>query len=39
MAVLDIYMNGYFVGELTKSATGSHLFKYAQQWLDNLNSG
>lgn len=38
MAVLDIYMNGYLVGELTKSATGSHLFKYAQQWLDTLGS-
>jgi len=34
MAVLDIYMNGYLVGEFTKSATGSHQFKYAKQWLD-----
>jgi len=33
MAVLDVYMNGYLVGELTKSSTGSHQFAYAQQWL------
>ncbi|WP_028773481.1 type II toxin-antitoxin system HipA family toxin [Shewanella waksmanii] len=38
MAVLDVYMNGYFVGELTKSATGSHLFKYAARWLNTSNS-
>ncbi len=34
MAVLDIYMNGYLVGELSKSTTGSHLFQYAPQWLE-----
>ncbi|MBV7317257.1 type II toxin-antitoxin system HipA family toxin [Shewanella sp. NIFS-20-20] len=34
MAVLDIYMNGYLVGEFTKSTTGSHLFEYAPQWLE-----
>lgn len=34
MAILDVYMNGYLVGAFTKSATGSHLFKYEQQWLD-----
>lgn len=33
MAVLDVYMNGYLLGELTKSSTGSHQFAYAQQWL------
>jgi len=38
MAILDIYMNGYFVGEFTKSTTGSHHFKYAQQWLDTKGS-
>ncbi|WP_064792330.1 type II toxin-antitoxin system HipA family toxin [Shewanella woodyi] len=38
MAVLDIYMNGYLVGELTKSTTGSHLFEYAPQWLDTQGS-
>ncbi|WP_192021939.1 type II toxin-antitoxin system HipA family toxin [Shewanella sp. WPAGA9] len=34
MATLDIYMNGYLVGEFTKSPTGSHVFQYASQWLD-----
>lgn len=34
MAILDVYMNGYLVGDFTKSTTGSHLFKYAQQWLE-----
>ncbi|MEZ9823304.1 type II toxin-antitoxin system HipA family toxin [Shewanella sp. 10N.286.45.A1] len=38
MAVLDVYMNGYLVGEFTKSTTGSHLFKYAKQWLNTSNS-
>ncbi len=38
MAVLDVYMNGYLVGEFTKSTTGSHLFKYAEQWLNTSNS-
>ncbi|MBL4816294.1 MAG: type II toxin-antitoxin system HipA family toxin [Shewanella sp.] len=38
MAVLDVYMNGYLVGEFTKSTTGSHLFKYAEQWLDTASS-
>ncbi len=38
MAILDVYMNGYLVGELTKSTTGSHLFKYEQQWLDTSSS-
>lgn len=38
MAVLDVYMNGYLVGEFTKSTTGSHLFKYAAQWLDTPSS-
>ncbi|MCL1123565.1 type II toxin-antitoxin system HipA family toxin [Shewanella surugensis] len=38
MAILDVYMNGYFIGELTKSTTGSHRFKYAQQWLDIAGS-
>jgi serine/threonine-protein kinase HipA len=33
MAVLDVYMNGYLVGEFTKSSTGSHQFAYAPQWL------
>lgn len=36
MAVLDVYMNGYLVGELTKSTSGSHLFKYTRQWVDTL---
>ena len=38
MAVLDVYMNGYLVGQLTKSTTGSHLFKYTRQWLDTSGS-
>jgi serine/threonine-protein kinase HipA len=38
MAILDVYMNGYLVGEFTKSMTGSHLFSYAPQWLETLGS-
>jgi serine/threonine-protein kinase HipA len=38
MAILDVYMNGYLVGEFTKSANGSHLFKYALQWLQTPDS-
>jgi serine/threonine-protein kinase HipA len=33
MAQLDVYMNGYLVGEFRKSSTGSHQFVYAPQWL------
>lgn len=31
-------MNGYLVGEFTKSTTGSHRFKYATQWLNTSGS-
>ena len=33
MAVLDVYMNSYLVGDFTKSSTGSHQFSYSPQWL------
>ncbi|MXR70983.1 type II toxin-antitoxin system HipA family toxin [Shewanella sp. JBTF-M18] len=33
MAVLDVYMNGYRVGEFTKTSTGAHHFKYDEGWL------
>jgi serine/threonine-protein kinase HipA len=38
MAILDVYMNGYLIGEFTKSANGSHLFKYELQWLETPDS-
>ena len=34
MATLNVYMNGYLVGEFTKSATGAHSFKYEHSWLE-----
>lgn len=33
MAVLDVYMNGYRVGILTKTASGAHHFSYDEHWL------
>jgi serine/threonine-protein kinase HipA len=38
MAILDVYMNGYLIGAFTKSANGSHLFKYEPQWLETPDS-
>ncbi|WP_144212156.1 type II toxin-antitoxin system HipA family toxin [Shewanella donghaensis] len=38
MATLDVYMNGYLIGEFTKSSSGSHVFKYAAQWLNTADS-
>lgn len=33
MAALDVYMNGYLVGQFSKTATGAHQFKYHDDWL------
>ncbi|MBN3079172.1 type II toxin-antitoxin system HipA family toxin [Pectobacterium polaris] len=33
MAVLDVYMNGYRVGILTKTGSGAHHFSYDANWL------
>ncbi|QSX37556.1 type II toxin-antitoxin system HipA family toxin [Shewanella sedimentimangrovi] len=33
MAVLDVYMNGYLIGEFTKTSTGAHYFSYHEDWL------
>jgi len=33
MAVLDVYLNGYLVGEFTKEGTGAHTFTYNKEWL------
>lgn len=33
MVALDVYMNGYLVGEFIKTATGAHQFKYHDDWL------
>ncbi|MCE9680466.1 type II toxin-antitoxin system HipA family toxin [Shewanella sp. AS1] len=38
MAVLDVYMNGYLIGEFTKTATGAHHFKYHEEWLNLAGS-
>jgi serine/threonine-protein kinase HipA len=38
MAILDVYMNGYLIGEFTKSANGSHMFKYGLKWLETPGS-
>ncbi|WP_347566526.1 HipA N-terminal domain-containing protein [Shewanella sp. 4t3-1-2LB] len=33
MPSLDVYMNGYMVGVLSKLTNGAHHFKYDTQWL------
>jgi len=33
MAVLEVYMNGYRVGILTKTGSGAHHFAYDENWL------
>ncbi|KHN54435.1 hypothetical protein OI69_03985 [Pectobacterium fontis] len=33
MAALDVYMNGYRVGILTKTGSGTHHFSYDANWL------
>ena len=33
MATLDVYLNGYFVGEFNKSSSGAHSFRYSDSWL------
>lgn len=33
MAALDVYMNGYRVGILTKTGSGAHHFSYDANWL------
>ncbi|WP_354623049.1 type II toxin-antitoxin system HipA family toxin [Psychromonas sp. MME2] len=33
MAVLDVYLNGYLVGEFKKSSNGAHSFRYSAGWL------
>lgn len=34
MAALDVYMNGYRVGVLTKTGSGAHHFSYDARWLE-----
>lgn len=34
MAILDVYLNGYLVGEFKKASTGAHSFNYHKDWLD-----
>ncbi|ANE75476.1 type II toxin-antitoxin system HipA family toxin [Dickeya solani] len=34
MAALDVYMNGYRVGILTKTGSGAHHFSYDANWLE-----
>lgn len=34
MAILDVYLNGYLVGEFKKAATGAHSFSYDKDWLN-----
>ncbi|WOA53789.1 type II toxin-antitoxin system HipA family toxin [Dickeya solani] len=34
MAALDVYMNGYRVGILTKAGSGAHHFSYDANWLE-----
>ena len=38
MATLNVYMNGFLVGEFTKSITGAHSFKYHSSWLEQAGS-
>ncbi|MBL4828927.1 MAG: type II toxin-antitoxin system HipA family toxin [Aliivibrio sp.] len=33
MAILDVYLNGYLVGEFKKSSNGAHSFCYSTNWL------
>ena len=33
MAALDVYMNGYRVGQFSKSHAGAHYFQYDAAWL------
>ena len=33
MAILDVYLNGYLVGEFKKSSNGAHSFSYSTSWL------
>lgn len=33
MATLDVYLNGYLVGEFKKSSNGAHSFSYSNNWL------
>ncbi len=33
MAILDVYLNGYLVGEFKKSSNGAHSFSYSNSWL------
>ena len=34
MAILDVYLNGYLVGEFKKSGSGAHSFQYNNEWLN-----
>ncbi|MFJ5429440.1 HipA N-terminal domain-containing protein [Pectobacterium actinidiae] len=38
MAALDVYMNSYRVGILTKTGSGAHHFSYDANWLGLLGS-
>ncbi len=33
MATLDVYLNGYLVGEFKKASNGAHSFRYSTSWL------
>ncbi|MFT6985492.1 MAG: serine/threonine-protein kinase HipA [Psychromonas sp.] len=33
MALLNVYLNGYLVGEFTKESSGAHTFVYKNEWL------
>ncbi|KXS33955.1 MAG: HipA [Idiomarina sp. T82-3] len=34
MNTLDVYMNGYRVGQLTRDDSGAHTFRYDEVWID-----
>ncbi|AWB69197.1 serine/threonine protein kinase (plasmid) [Saccharobesus litoralis] len=38
MVILNVFMNGFLVGELKKSRDGGHSFTYSQDWLDTRGS-
>lgn len=38
MKTLDVYMNGYFIGQLARDGTGAHAFRYAQSWLEQAGA-
>ena len=34
MNTLDVYMNGYRVGHLSRNDSGAHTFRYDEMWID-----